>query len=164
MQTEADPATFLAVLFFVPGIPAPAGSKKGFPIRRKNGTLGVAIVDASKRSRPWKDRISAIAATAWPHAPLDQPLSLTLRFVMPRPASHYGSRKGEKYLKNSAPKWHSGTPDTTKLIRAVEDALTGIVWRDDSLIVAQLATKIYGESTGVQIRIAPAPAAEVSGE
>jgi Holliday junction resolvase RusA-like endonuclease len=34
-------------------------------------------------------------------------------------------------------------PDATKLLRSTEDALTGIVWKDDKLIVDQLVSKNY---------------------
>ena len=33
----------------------------------------------------------------------------------------------------------------TKLIRAVEDALTGIVWRDDAQVAVQKVAKVYGD-------------------
>lgn len=137
--------------FKVPGIPRPAGSKKGFPFKRRNGSLGVAITDASKHSRPWKDRVTAIAMTEWKRPVLDEPITLQLMFVMPRPAGHYGKKKGERYVKETAPYWHTIAPDTTKLIRAVEDALTGIVWRDDSLVVWQAAFKRYGDEPGVTV-------------
>jgi Holliday junction resolvase RusA-like endonuclease len=36
-------------------------------------------------------------------------------------------------------------PDLTKLLRAVEDALTGVVWRDDSQIIHQVVNKEYAD-------------------
>lgn len=38
-------------------------------------------------------------------------------------------------------------------MRAIEDALTGIIYRDDSQIIAVTAHKIYNESPGVTIKI-----------
>jgi Holliday junction resolvase RusA-like endonuclease len=40
---------------------------------------------------------------------------------------------------------HLKAPDTSKLIRAVEDALTQVVYRDDSQVVELLALKHYAE-------------------
>ncbi len=45
-------------------------------------------------------------------------------------------------------------PDLDKLVRAVLDALTGVVWRDDSQVVEILAHKSYalpGTSPGVDV-------------
>ena len=36
-------------------------------------------------------------------------------------------------------------PDATKMLRAVEDAMTGIAWLDDAQIVRQVVTKRYAE-------------------
>ena len=148
--------------FFVPGTPAPAGSKNAIPIfnrhtgqyvRAANGRPVVAVVDAAKKSRPWKTLISAMAADVWNQPPLDEPIELALTFTMPRPKGHFGSRKGEPVLKESAPTWHTSAPDTTKLVRAVEDALNGVVWKDDSRVVKQSAEKRYGDRPGVLIEI-----------
>lgn len=159
---ESAPLSTLPVIVFVPGIPQPAGSKKGFVVKSKaTGKMRAVIVDDAKRSRPWKAQISAIVQDGWKGIPADEPLSMTLRFVMPRPDSHFGMKRGEKYLKESAPTWHTIKPDATKLVRAVEDALTGILWRDDAIIAVQLVTKVYGDRPGVQIRIAPAPEPEI---
>ena len=43
-------------------------------------------------------------------------------------------------------------PDLDKLIRAVLDALTGIVYRDDSQVISIVASKSYGDP-GVNISI-----------
>ena len=72
--------------------------------------------------------------------PLEGPLSLTVRFYMPRPKAHLTARCG---LKSSAPQWPATRPDTTKLLRAVEDALNGICWFDDSQICVQRAYKNF---------------------
>jgi Holliday junction resolvase RusA-like endonuclease len=40
-----------------------------------------------------------------------------------------------------------------KLARAVEDALTGVVWRDDAEIVAEGLAKLYGTPERVEISI-----------
>ena len=134
--------------FWVPGIPQPGGSKKGF----YNPKLGFTkIVDTNEaKVKPWRATVSQAAIDSGA-ALLDGPLRVRFDFVFPRPKGHFGKRG----LKVNAPPFHSVRPDATKLIRSTEDALKGILWRDDSQIVTQAATKRYGEQAGCRIRVAP---------
>jgi Holliday junction resolvase RusA-like endonuclease len=156
---------------FVPGVPQPAGSKKAVPVfnrhtgqyvRAASGRPIVNVVDDAKRSRPWKSHISAMVANAWRGAPLDEPLSLSIVFTMPRPASHYGRRRGVRYLKPSAPRFHTSKPDATKLLRCAEDALLGVLLKDDSRVAESHVRKVYGEVPGAAIRVSSAVAEAVA--
>lgn len=139
---------------FVAGIPAPGGSKRGFPIKRANGTIGVAMTDAGgERTKRWRECVSSQVAAVWQRAPLDEPIRLDVTFCMPRPKHHYGTGRNADVLKASATDWHTTKPDRTKLLRSTEDALTGIVWRDDSAIVDGSLRKIYGERPGAIIAV-----------
>lgn len=139
------------VSFFVPGIPAPGGSKRHIG--------GGRMIDASKRNRPWRTAVAefgmkawndACAANGWSIDPTAIPLAVVFHFTMPRPKAHYRSN-GE--VKPNAPRFHSHAPDATKLVRSTEDALTGIVWRDDGQIARQSAAKHYGERPGVTVTV-----------
>jgi Holliday junction resolvase RusA-like endonuclease len=44
-------------------------------------------------------------------------------------------------------------PDLDKLIRAILDALTGVVWRDDGQVVDIVASKVYADTPGVDVVI-----------
>lgn len=133
--------------FTVYGQPATAGSKRGF----HNKTTGrITITDDNPRSRPWKAQVTDAAAQAMNGTALyDEPLILGLEFYIPRPKGHYGKRG----LRPSAPPSPAVKPDLLKLARAVEDALTGVVYRDDALIVREILDKFYGEPARVQIRV-----------
>jgi Holliday junction resolvase RusA-like endonuclease len=48
---------------------------------------------------------------------------------------------------------HTTKPDTTKLLRATEDALRGIAWADDNQVCEQHAFKLYGMRPGVHVFI-----------
>ncbi len=148
------------IRFFVPGIPKPAGSKRGIPIYRgkkcaKVFTGKVAVIDACKTSNDWKGDVKNIAANEYQGALIEGPVSVSFRFFFTRPKSHYGSGINSAILKASAPVHHTHKPDALKLSRAVEDALTGIVWVDDSQIVDEKLTKQYGDKPGVEILIEP---------
>ncbi len=86
------------------------------------------------------------------------PLKLELSFRLPRPKSHYRTGKHSDELRPDSPTFHTSKPDTTKLIRGVEDACTGLIWKDDAQIAIQHAVKVYADNRelGCFIRITPA--------
>jgi Holliday junction resolvase RusA-like endonuclease len=141
---------------FVPGKAEPAGSKTAFPIsnkdgpvKRANGSQVVVVTDANVNSKPWQDWLKTRVPKQTPL--LDGPLFLKVQVVNKRPKGHFGTGNNSTTLKANAPRYKTSKPDTTKLVRGIEDALTGHVWVDDSLIVEQTASKIYGERAGVWI-------------
>lgn len=144
----------VTIRFRVLGVPAPGGSKRVF----RHPHTGKALVtdDSGKRGREWRRDVQIAAQAAYAGPLLDEPLSLEVRFLMPRPKGHL-SRKGG--LLPSAPPYPAVKPDATKLLRALEDALTGVIWRDDALVVSQVVTKVYAEvdaPPGVLVHIEPA--------
>jgi Holliday junction resolvase RusA-like endonuclease len=131
--------------FTVLGRPAPAGSKRAFAVRKGGKPTGqVAVVDDNKRSKPWQELVSSAAAAAVDGAKLDGPLLLEVDFYVARPAGHFGSGRNAGTVRASAPPFPAVRPDVTKLVRGLEDALTGVVWRDDAQIVTQTVRKRYG--------------------
>jgi Holliday junction resolvase RusA-like endonuclease len=120
--------------FFVPGIPQSRGSKKPFIYRKKEGGQGVAMSDDNPKSKAWMSVVALAASAAMAgREPLVGPVRIFFTFIMPRPASHFGSGRNSKTLKPGAPEYHTQKPDGLKLCRGVEDALTGIVYKDDAL-------------------------------
>lgn len=134
------------VHFFVPGLPRPGGSKKGFYIPKINR---VVITEDNKRSRDWKATVALVASEHFKE-PLIGALAVRFDFCLPRPKGHYGA----KGVKPSAPHYPAVKPDATKLVRSTEDSLTGIAWRDDAQIVHQVAIKRYAEPIGAWITVA----------
>jgi len=139
--------------FFAPGIPRPGGSKKGF-VNPKTGR--VMIVKAGGQNEEnWRQAVAYAAMRAMDgRPPLDGPVSLVVTFVMPRPKYHYHTAKrlaGE--LRQDAPGYHVKAPDRTKLMRSTEDAMTGIVYRDDSQVCTGNVEKRYGSQPGAVIAI-----------
>ena len=83
-----------------------------------------------------------------------EPVWMSLEFVMPRPKEHFGTGRNAGKLKSSAPRWcTTKNSDRTNLLKAVEDALTGIVWDDDSQVVDGPLRKSYGETGLIRISI-----------
>lgn len=142
----------MRLAFTVYGDAKAAGSKRGF----KSKTGRVVIVDANKNSKPWKQEVAAAAAEAMREAGLPlftDAVIATFTFYRVRPAGHYGKNG----LLASARPYPSIAPDSLKLARGVEDAMTGIVWKDDSLIVEEHLFKHYGEPARVEIAVTLAP-------
>lgn len=128
--------------FTVHGIPKPAGSKRAF-LNPK--TKRIVVTDDCKTGRDWKASMQAAAIEAMAgDDPATGPLGLHVTFWMPRPKSHY---RKDGTVKESAPDWHDIRPDATKLLRCAEDAMTGIVWRDDAQVVSQEVTKRYADGS-----------------
>jgi Holliday junction resolvase RusA-like endonuclease len=142
------------ISFFVAGIAKPAGSKRAFVLKKGGVYTGRAVVtDDCKKSKDWKTDVKRAAIHHYRGDLWTCPISLTLRFIVTRPKGHYGTGKNAHLLRDSAPPFPLSKPDTTKLVRGVEDALTSIVWKDDAQVVTQRATKRYGDAPGVQVII-----------
>ena len=138
---------------FVPGIPAPGGSKKFVGHAKRTGRA--ILVDAGgARNKNWRAAVAAFAHELAPAELFNGALMACFEFTMPRPKYHFRTTKKEgTRLREDAPKYHISTPDTTKLVRSTEDALKGILWTDDSIIAIQTASKTYGEKPGCRITI-----------
>lgn len=132
--------TLVVQKLVVHGLPAPQGSKRHVG----NGVM----VESSKKVKPWRADVRQ-AAEDWrlengSPGPLTGSLIVMLTFSLPRPKA----RKKEH--------WVATRPDLDKLVRSTFDALTGVLWGDDSQVVYLTAQKTYvdsGELPGVVITI-----------
>lgn len=138
-----------ALAFVVHGTPEPAGSKRAMPMGRGPGARW-GVIDANPKAKGWRGKVEQVAGELMNGRPLLQgPLSLVLRFYVQRPKGHYGKNG----VRQSAPSYPMTRPDVLKLARNVEDALTGVCYRDDAQIVLETLSKDYGpERVEVEIR------------
>lgn len=118
--------------FFVKGRPIPQGSMKFV-------RPGVMIHSRSQDLALWRADI-ARNAELFGFKPVSSAVKVELDFIMARPKS----------AKRAFP---SVKPDLDKLIRAVLDGLTGVVYEDDSQVILIQSSKTYGEKQGVWIGI-----------
>jgi len=150
-----------AVSFWVAGHPRPQGSKRAFPIRKRDGqVVGYSVVDSSgEEGRAWRSQVRDAAVTAWGdfRPVLNGPISVAFTFHLLRPKGHYGTGRNSEHLKPGAPSHPLGPPDVLKLARAVEDSLTSVVWRDDAQVVSELLLKRYGPTEGVHVEVFAEP-------
>lgn len=150
--------------FRVMGIPQQQGSKTGFglPVIIYPGTkLPIAVrskvvmKDANEtKLKPWRAEVKRVAEEAWGDAPLLLgPVRVIVKFVFARPKSHYRTGKNAHILRDDAPVFKISTPDGDKLARAIGDALTGVVYHDDSQVQWGSLDKVYATETYADITI-----------
>lgn len=141
------------VTLTVHGIPQPQGSLKAFVPRRwavNAYAAGVSpravLTSDNPKLRAWRLAITAAALMQRGRSGgCAGPVSVTCAFLLPRPASY------PKRVIHAVKK-----PDLDKLARAVLDALTGVLFGDDSTVTELHATKGYvfeGCSPGVVITV-----------
>lgn len=124
---------------FVPGVPAPQGSAKAYVVKGR-----AHITSDNPHTMPWRATVAAhVRSHVGPTIPHPTgPVALGMVFVMPR-------RKAEP--KRVTPP-HTRKPDCDKLQRATLDALTGVLYADDSqvdTIGAHKRTAGVGEAPGL---------------
>ncbi len=153
------------ISFTVIGKAEPAGSKKAAPIfkngpngkelvRRQNGSIMTTVRDDNDKSKPWQQQVAGCAMQAYGNRPVMLgPIRLTVTFYRARSKGDYGSGKNSHLVKASSPRFPTTKPDATKLLRGIEDACTGILWRDDAQIVDQHIYKRFGEPARAEITV-----------
>lgn len=118
--------------FTVLGKPQPQGSMKAFVVAGK-----ARLTSDNAKLRSWRQDVGLAALHARPDGGLfaerHVPVSVHYLFVMAPPAKLPKGRT-EPVVK----------PDASKLIRAAEDAMTGIIYHDDAQITLTTARKVYG--------------------
>jgi Holliday junction resolvase RusA-like endonuclease len=124
------------IRFRVYGYPVAQGRPRFF---RRGNHVGTYDPD---KSRDWKRTIIAVAIEHKPAELLDGPLDVRMTFLMPRPTSL--PRKVVHHIKR---------PDLDNMVKAAKDAMRGVIYKDDSLIVRLTAEKQYDAAPGLHIEI-----------
>lgn len=126
----------------------PQGSMKGFVLPGKNGAKARAILTSDNtKLKPYRQEITRAAMLALrdlelqePFAEKHVPVSLVIDFYLDRPPSIPKKRT-----------FMTVRPDLSKLIRSTEDAMTGILYVDDSQVVEFNSRKHYGSPERVEV-------------
>lgn len=156
-----EPGLLGELVMWVSGSPQTAGSKSAF----MNPLTGKAIVTesgtkASKaRKRTWRGDLRDAGEFArgrdWgvdgPVA--DRPFYVLFVLVRSRPSDQMRSGRHAGVVKDWALDLRPvKRPDALKMARAAEDALTGVLWLDDSQIVEEHLSKAFGDQVGLDPR------------
>jgi len=131
------------ISFQVHGLPIAQGSSRAFVVNGKP-----IITTTAKGLSIWRRLIADVAQRFAPPEPWDGPVGIELHFGIPKPKSAPKKRRV----------WPDKRPDLDKLTRAVLDALTYVVFADDSQVVELSASKDYGApGVAVEVRRIPEP-------
>jgi len=125
------------IRFQVHGLPIPQGSTRSWVVNGKP-----IITSAAKGLSSWRRLVADVAQRYAPEEPWEGPVGIELHFGLPKPKSAPKRRRV----------WPDKRPDLDKLTRAVLDALTYVVFADDSQVVDLRATKDYAPP-GVVVEI-----------
>lgn len=126
----------------------PKALKRHRTVRLKNGCI--RNYDPSEKDKA--DFLGQLLKEA-PEKPYSEPLMVDIDVFVPRPKSHYRTGKYSHLLRDDAPNFVDKRPDKDNYEKFVLDALNGIYWTDDSIIVTGRTTKYYSEIPGIVIKI-----------
>lgn len=137
----------------IPGTPRPQGSMR----MMTNTRTGKGFMKYSTTTVEHRNLVVATLADIWAGGePYLGAVAVKVGFVFARPGAHYGTGKNAEVLKDSAPVWHSQTPDVDKLLRLVCDALTVAgVLRDDRQVALARAEKVWGAKDHTHLEVVP---------
>lgn len=134
------------IRFSVLGRPQQKGSKRAFLGKGKP-----IVVDSNAKARPWANQVSAAARDVYQGELIRDAVQVELFFFFARPKAHYGSGRNAGTVLASAPRHMIVMPDVDKLARCAVDALTGVLFKDDSQIWRLIAAKGYGEPERLEV-------------
>lgn len=169
------------------GKPEPQGSITAYPIfksrkgpkhlwepaRRPDGSIMINVTTDNDALKKWRDDVSLLVASELQGKgvrvrPDEEPVPFPLGGVgfivevdsfLRRPQADWGTGRNAHLLKDRADAAPIKKPDVDKLLRACLDALTEVIWRDDSQVVKATTEKTYavpddsGDAERVEIRV-----------
>lgn len=140
----------MTLCFTVFGVAQSMGSKRAYTPK---GWSRPIITDSNRSLKSWQQLVreaAAVAILALPPADrtlLQHGVRVTVACYLPRPKALPKRRTA-----------HTTAPDLDKLVRALGDALTRVVYHDDAQICEWVAMKRYaaiGEVPSVVVRVEP---------
>lgn len=157
------------LIFDVDGEPEPQGSatafvpldRNGYPMARggrnsdgsyRNGSVIVNVTSDNPDLKKWRKAVAAAAGEAMLHAGramIEDKVSLAVEahFFMERP-NEWGTGRNLRHLKPNARAAPVVIPDLDKLLRAILDGMSDVVYKDDCLVTRAVAEKHYAVPDG----------------
>lgn len=124
----------------VVGEPAPQGSKRAFIV---NGRA-VLVESSSEKVKAWRKVVAQVAKIHADACPIDGSVAVNVVFRLRPPKALRGFPA------------HTKRPDVDKLLRSTFDAISGVLWNDDSQVTSVHAVKRYAlpdEEPGATIEV-----------
>lgn len=123
------------IAFVIPGLPIAQPRQRSRVMAMGGRFISQNYTPAKAPVNEFKAAVRMACAAVHHGEPLVGPLSVTLRFIFPRP-------KCLTFRSKPMPRVpRQGKPDIDNLLKSVADALNGLLWRDDAQIVGAFVTK-----------------------
>lgn len=135
------------VQFFVPGKP----QGKGRPRAVARGKFVRMYTPAKTATYESTVALAASQAMAG-REPFTGPVEALMTMVLPVPSSWSRRKQADATAGLVVP---TTKPDMDNVVKAVFDAVNGIVWTDDVQVVGLRVRKVYGATPGVQVIVSP---------
>ena len=113
------------IALYIPGVPVAQPRPRATAVGRH-----ARVYHARGPVDAFKAGVRLAASQAFSGAPLEGPLRVDSVFVFPRPKHMIWKTKPMPRV------WHAKKPDRDNVDKAVLDALTGLLWRDDAQVCA----------------------------
>ena len=134
----------------VPGDPVGKGRPRAFQTRGARRTIKM---HTPEKTRAYEQAIALAGKLAMQgREPLGGPVAMRLDIFMPIPASWSKAKREAALLSSVMP---ISKPDASNVLKAVEDALNGIAYIDDSQIIDVWVRKRYSDEPRVEVIITP---------
>ncbi|AKG05541.1 hypothetical protein AAV35_012800 [Salimicrobium jeotgali] len=133
------------VEFTIPGAPV----AQGRPRAGKN-RYGKTVMYDPAASRNYKKQVKLIAQQHAPKKPLEGPLNVFIVVHRPMPKSFSKQHRKQAEAGIIRPKTK---PDNTNYAKGIEDAMNGVIYKDDSMIVDLIVSKFYSEVPRVEVQV-----------
>jgi Holliday junction resolvase RusA-like endonuclease len=119
----------------VPGNPSPAERARARAfVNPRTGSIHATVYTRKGKTKNYRALISMAGSQAMNGQELKEgPLEMMIFFYLDKPKS-----KSKKKV------WPDVKPDLDNYVKAVKDALNGVVYRDDSQVCVLQAFKVYG--------------------
>ncbi|WP_298016716.1 RusA family crossover junction endodeoxyribonuclease [uncultured Castellaniella sp.] len=151
-DTGAIPRAAGTVQFFVPGKP----QGKGRPRAVARGKF--VRMYTPEKTASYESTVALAASQAMAgRPPIEGPVVATLFIALPIPTSWSKKKQAQALADELLP---ITKPDSDNVVKAVFDAINGVVWADDTQVVDHTAKKRYRGRPGVSVTISPINAQE----
>jgi Holliday junction resolvase RusA-like endonuclease len=138
------------IAFIVPAVPVAQPRQRHRVVPSGGRPFVQNFTPAKHPVQAFKASVRLAARDAYQGPPLDGPVGIVVVFAMPRPGRLM-------WKKRPMPRClHVSKPDLDNLAKAVKDALTGLLWRDDAQIAHANLSKVYAsgeEQPSVRIEV-----------
>jgi Holliday junction resolvase RusA-like endonuclease len=131
--------------FEVPGEPCGKGRHRAVNRKGRGGKTFLAMLTPDKTIR-YESEVALFAAQAMAGRPLlEGPLWTHVTAFYGRPKSHAKM--------NPQPQWVTKKPDASNVLKALEDAMNGVVYRDDCLLADVRVVRRWDDRPRVVVSI-----------